>query len=308
MADALGASLDALATERRLPAAAELDLLPTRRQVELLAREDAVAVEAVTAAGDAIAGAVDAMVDRLGGGRGRLIYVGAGTPGRLALLDAAECGPTFGLEDGRVIAVIAGGDGAHVRAMEQGEDDAEAGRHDVGSLGPGTDDVVVGITASGRTPYVVAAVETAAEAGALTVAVTNNTGSELSRRAELAIEVPTGPEVLAGSTRLKAGTAQKLVLNTLSTLTMVGLGHTFGDLMVDVRATNTKLHRRAQRIVREATGVSEAQAAAALDAADGEAKVAVVALLAGIDAAEAGRRLRASRGHVRAALESGSRP
>lgn len=297
---------DELSTEGRLPDVADLDLLSTREQVALLAREDAVAVAAVTDAGDAIAAAVDAIVGQMRRG-GRLVYVGAGTPGRLALMDAAECGPTFGLDEGRVVAVMAGGGEASRRAVEQGEDDRAAGRRDVGEVDLVAADVVVGISASGRTPYVVAALEAAAAAGALTIALANNPGSALSRLADLTVEVPTGPEVVAGSTRLKAGTAQKLVLNAFSTLVMVRLGHTLGDLMVDVRATNEKLRRRAHRVVREATGATGAEVTDALDAADGAAKVATVALLAGVDAGEARRRLAATDGHARAAARHGAR-
>jgi N-acetylmuramic acid 6-phosphate etherase len=294
-------ALDALDTEGRLPAAADLDLLPTRRQVALMAQQDMVAVAAVDAAGDQIAEAVDAVADRLRAG-GRMFYVGAGTPGRLAVLDAAECPPTFGTDAGRVVAILAGGASAAGAAREGAEDDAGAGRRDLAAHGVSAADVVVGISASGRTPYVLAAIERAGQVGALTVGIANNPGSALAGAADLAIEVRTGPEVLSGSTRLKAGTAQKLVLNTLSTLTMVALGHTYADLMIDVRAGNTKLRRRAERIVATATGASAAEVTAALDAAGGMVKVAVVALLAGVDTAEATRRLDTVGGHVRAAV------
>lgn len=295
--------LDALETEGRLPAAADLDLLATRRQVALMAQQDMAAVAAVDAAGDQIAAAVDAIAARLRAG-GRLLYIGAGTPGRLAVLDAAECPPTFGIADGRVGAILAGGATATSAAVEDVEDDAEAGRRDLGDRGVTATDAVVGISASGRTPYVLAAIEGARQIGALTVGIANNPGSALAAAADMAIEVRTGPEVLSGSTRLKAGTAQKLVLNALSTLTMVALGHTYADLMIGVRATNTKLRRRAERIVANATGASSAEVIAALDAAGGAAKVAVVSLLAGVDTAEATRRLEFARGHVRAAIDS----
>lgn len=302
MGDADGAAtLDALATEGRLPAAADLDRLPTRRQVALLAQQDATAVAAVAAAGDQIAAAVDAVAACLRAG-GRLLYVGAGTSGRLALLDAAECGPTFGLPHGRVVAIVAGGERAARAAVEAVEDDADAGRCDLGDQGIGPADAVVGVSASGRTPYVLAALALGRERGALTVGVANNAGSPLARAADLAIEVVTGPEVLAGSTRLKAGTAQKLVLNALTTLSMVQLGHTYGDLMIDVQVTNVKLRRRAERIVAAATGAGPDRVSAALDAADGAAKVAVVSLLAGVDAAEATRRLTGAGGRVRLAV------
>jgi N-acetylmuramic acid 6-phosphate etherase len=298
-------AIDHLATEGRLPAARDLDLLRTSEQVALFAAEDARAVAAVAAAGDQIAAAVDLTVERLRRG-GRLIYVGAGTPGRLAVTDAAECRPTFGLPDGRVVAVMAGGDHAMSRAAERGEDDAAAGHADLDALAPTGDDVVVGISASGRTPYVLAALQRAAEAGAATVALVNNTGSPIAGAADVAIVAETGPEIVSGSTRLKAGTAQKLVLNTLSTLTMVQLGHTYGDLMVDVQATNDKLVARAHAIVAAATGATGDHVEAALAAADGAAKVAIVTLLADVDAAEARRRLDAADGHVRAAVGDGA--
>lgn len=296
--------LDALTTEGRVPEARNLDLLSTRQQVALLSAHDRVAVDAVEASGDRIAEVVELVASRLADG-GRLIYVGAGTSGRLALLDAAECGPTFGLEAGRVVAVMAGGEQAFGRALEQGEDDAEAGRADLASNEPGPDDVVVGVAASGRTPYVLAALGLAREAGAATVAVACSPDSPLAAGADHAIEVVTGPEVVSGSTRLKAGTAQKLVLNAISTLTMVRLGRTLGDLMVDVRATNDKLQRRAVRIVVEATGATEVDAAEALEAAGGRAKVAIVMLLAGVGVETAAQRLQDADGHVRRALEVG---
>ncbi|MGH8775480.1 MAG: N-acetylmuramic acid 6-phosphate etherase, partial [Jiangellaceae bacterium] len=232
---------------------------------------------------------------------GRLVEVGAGTPGRLAVLDAAECGPTFGIDDGQVVALMAGGDGAVREAVEHGEDDEDGGRADLFGLGVTADDVIVAVSASGRTPYVLAAAEAARSVGALTVAVVNNPNSPIAAACDIAIEVLTGPEVVSGSTRLKAGTAQKLVLNAISTITMVQLGHTYGDLMVDLRATNEKLRWRAQRIVAEATGASASDVAAALAAGGGEAKVATVMLLAGIDADVARRRLEAADGHVREA-------
>jgi N-acetylmuramic acid 6-phosphate etherase len=292
--------LDALETEGRLGEAADLDRMSTTEQVMLMSRQDLVAAAAVAAAHDSIVNAVDATVERLRRG-GRLIELGAGTPGRLAVLDAAECGPTFGIEDGQVIAVMAGGIGAVREAVEDGEDDEQGGRADLLRLDVTPDDVIVVVSASGRTPYVLAAAAAARERGALTIAVVNNPGSPIAAACDQAIEVLTGPEVVSGSTRLKAGTAQKLVLNAISTLTMVQLGHTYGDLMVDLRGRNEKLRRRAQRIVAEATGASEAAVATALAESDGDAKVATVMLLAGIDAEVAHRRLEAADGHVRKA-------
>jgi N-acetylmuramic acid 6-phosphate etherase len=291
--------LDRLDTEGRLPEAADLDRMSTLEQLELMGRQDQVAVEAVAAARGQLARAVDLAAERLRVG-GRLIELGAGTPGRLAVLDAAECGPTFGVDE-RVIAVMAGGSDAVRNAIECSEDDFDLGVTDMRNLDLGPDDVLVAVSASGRTPYVLGAVEVARAEGALTIAVVNNPGSALASICDVAVEPLTGPEIISGSTRLKAGTAQKLVLNTISTLVMVRLGRTYGDLMVDVRASNAKLRRRTQRIVMEATGTSEGMVAAALEAAGGEAKVALVMLLAGVDAAVARTRLADADGHVRQA-------
>ncbi|HEX5996696.1 MAG TPA: N-acetylmuramic acid 6-phosphate etherase [Jiangellales bacterium] len=291
--------LDRLDTEGRLPEAADLDRMSTLEQLELMSRQDRVAVEAVAAARGQLALAVDLAAERLRHG-GRLIELGAGTPGRLAVLDAAECGPTFGVDE-RVIAVMAGGSDAVRNAIERSEDDFDLGVRDVRNLGVGPDDVLVAVSASGRTPYVLGAAEVARDQGTLTIAVVNNPGSALAAICDVAVEALTGPEVISGSTRLKAGTAQKLVLNTISTLVMVRLGRTYGDLMVDVRASNAKLRRRAQRIVREATGAPERTVGAALEAAGGEAKVALVMLLAGVDAGVARTRLADAQGHVRRA-------
>jgi N-acetylmuramic acid 6-phosphate etherase len=294
-------NLAALATEGRLPAAADLDLLPTAVQVALLCAQDRAAVAAVEAARDQLVAAIDAAAVRLGRG-GRLIEVGAGTPGRLAVLDAAECHPTFGVDDGLVLGIVAGGSGALTRAVEDGEDNRAGGAADLAAAAVGPDDVVLAVSASGRTPYVRGAIEAATAAGALTVGVVNNPDSPIAAECALAVEVLTGPEVVSGSTRLKAGTAQKLVLNTFSTLLMVKLGHTYGDLMINVSGSNSKLRWRSQRVVAEATGAPAAEVSAALAAAGGEAKVATVMLLAGVEAAVARGRLAAARGHVRAAL------
>jgi N-acetylmuramic acid 6-phosphate etherase len=286
-------SLDALATEAARPDLYDLDARPINEVVALLVAAEGEAHGAVVAAVPSIAAAAEAIVERLERG-GRLIYAGAGTPGRLGVLDAAECGPTFGTD--LVRGVIAGGPRALTEAIEGAED-----AYDPADLADLTAaDAVVGITASGRTPYVLGALEHARAAGALTVAIVNNAGSEAS--ADLVIELLTGPEVLAGSTRLTAGTAQKVVLNALSTSVMIALGKAYGPRMVDVRLTNAKVRRRAVRIVRDAAGVDEDVAAAALTAAAGHAKTAIVALLAGVDAAEAAARLDRARGHVRAAL------
>lgn len=296
-----GRTLDGLATEGRLPAAADLDRLRTDAQVALMCAQDRVAVQAVEAARGQLVAAIDAAADRLRRG-GRLIEVGAGTPGRLAVLDAAECRPTFGVDEGQVLGIMAGGSDALPRAVETGEDDRGAGAADLAAVAVGAGDVVLAVSASGRTPYVRGALAAAAAAGALTVGVVNNPESPIAAECDLVVEVLTGAEVVSGSTRLKAGTAQKLVLNTFSTLLMVKLGHTYGDLMINLSGSNSKLRWRAQRIVAAATGAPAAEAAAALAAADGEVKVATVMLLAGVGAGPARRRLAAARGHVRAAV------
>ena len=271
----------------------DLDARPIGEIVALLVAAEGEAHAAVLAAVPRIAAAAEAIAARLQRG-GRLIYAGAGTPGRLGVLDAAECGPTFGTDVVR--GVIAGGTAALTAAIEGAEDTFDPA--DLADLTAA--DALVGITASGRTPYVLGALEHARAAGALTVAIVNNPSSEAS--ADVVIELLTGPEVLAGSTRLTAGTAQKVVLNTLSTSVMIALGRAYGPRMVDVRVTNAKVRRRAVRIVRDAAGVDEETATAALAAAGGHAKTAIVALLAGVDAAEAAVRLDRARGRVRDAL------
>jgi N-acetylmuramic acid 6-phosphate etherase len=295
--------IGALVTEAWDPAGADLDLRSTGELVALMNEADADVPRAVARAHDALVAAIDAVAGRLEAG-GRLVYVGAGTSGRLALVDAVECQSTFAIPPGLVVALVAGGaDGAAV-AQEQAEDDAGASARELRELAPEATDAVVGISASGRTPYVLAALDEARRAGALTVAVVCVEGSELGAMADHEVAVVVGGEVIAGSTRLKAGTAQKLVLNSISTIAMVRLGKTFGNLMVDVVATNEKLRDRVRRIVGLATGDADERVDEALEAAGGDAKVAIVALLAGVDADGARARLERSRGVVRKALES----
>ena len=284
-----------LSTEGARPERAEIDRLPTDELVRLMNEDDQAVALAVAAARSQIAAAVDAIVPRLEAG-GRLIYVGAGTAGRLGVLDASECGPTFNSD--QVVGYIAGGPGAVSTATESAEDDASAGA----GIPVTAADAVVGISASGRTPYVLGAIEHASRHGALTVGLACNTGSPLSAAVTHPIEVVVGPEFIAGSTRLKAGTAQKLVLNMLSTLTMVRLGKTYGNLMVDVRVTNAKLRDRATRIVERVAGADADEAAAALAAAGDDAKVAVTMLRIGTTADDARERLQAAGGHLRRAL------
>ena len=296
-------ALDDLVTEARAPTGADHDLRSTAELVELMNRQDASVPAAVDAARAQITAAIEEIVARLARG-GRLIYVGAGSSGRIAALDAAECESTFSTEPGQVVALVAGGVVASPAVQAAAEDGAEVGAAEVAALGAGEADAVVGISASGRTPYVLGALRAAADAGALTVALVAVPDSELSRIADHELAVVVGPEFLAGSTRLKAGTAQKLVLNTISTVAMIRLGKTYGDLMVDVHATNEKLRERVRRIVRQATGASEDEADRALEEAQGSAKVAIVSLLASIDAGEARARLDAAGGSIRSAVSA----
>jgi N-acetylmuramic acid 6-phosphate etherase len=286
-------SLDQLVTEAGGAPDVDYELRSTAELVELMAGAEAVVPEAVRANAAAIARAIDAIVERMAAG-GRLVYVGAGTSGGLAALDARECVTTFSAAPGQVVALTA--------ETDEAEDDRDAGTASVGAAQVSAGDAVVGISASGRTPYVLGALEAAADAGAVTVALVCVPDSELAERADHTIAVVVGPEFIAGSTRLKAGTAQKLVLNAISTIVMLRLGKTFGNLMVDVVAANEKLRGRVRRIVRTATGASSDEVDEALEAAGGEAKVAIVSLLAGIDAETARARLEQAKGNVRLAL------
>ncbi|WP_418957750.1 N-acetylmuramic acid 6-phosphate etherase [Streptomyces tritici] len=301
---ALQAQLAALTTEAFRPELAEIDRLPTLDLARLMNGEDTAVPRAVAARLPEIAAAIDAVAARMARG-GRLIYAGAGTAGRLGVLDASECPPTFNTDPSRVVGLIAGGPTAIAEAVEGAEDSAELAATDLQRLGLAPDDTVVGVSASGRTPYAVGAVTHARAAGALTVGLSCNEDSPLGAAAEHALEIVTGPELLTGSTRLKAGTAQKLVLNMISTITMIRLGKTYGNLMVDVRASNDKLHARSRRIVSLATGAPDAEIEKALVAADGEVKTAILMILADVDAKEAERRLAGSAGHLRAALAAG---
>ena len=284
-------------TEASVDRFADLEARPTREIVSLLNDEDATVAGAVAEAGDELAAAIDAIAGRLEGGGGRLVYVGAGTSGRLAALDAAECAPTFG-SDPEVVAVFVDG--------EDAEDDRARGAADLRALAIGPRDAVVAISASGATPYTVAALESAAETGALCVAVVCARGSALAALAEHEVAVVVGPEAIAGSTRLKAGTAQKLVLNAISTVTMVRLGRTYAGLMVGVTPGNEKLRARARRNLMLVSGAAEGDVDAALDAAGGDARIALVSLLAGVDPSTARERLEGAGGSVRLALGSTS--
>src|SRR5262245_40312936 len=296
--------LDAPATEQRNPRTADLDAMSTEALLSAMNDEDRTVAGAVRAELPRIAAVVDAVAARLRAG-GRLVYCGAGTSGRLGVLDAAECGPTFAAAPGQVTALIAGGAPALQRAVEGAEDDAAQGAADLQQLGIRRGDAVVGLTASGRTPYVLGALRCARAAGAFTAAVVCSPGGPAAAAADVAIEIATGPEVLTGSTRLKAGTAQKLVLNMLSTAAFVRLHKVHGNLMVDLQATNDKLRARSRRIVAQATGSEPAAAAAALERCGGEVKTAIVVLAAGVSVSAARHLLRDLDGSVRAALAQG---
>ncbi|WP_371677382.1 N-acetylmuramic acid 6-phosphate etherase [Streptomyces sp. NBC_01276] len=298
---ALRAQLDSLTTEAFRPELADIDRLPTLEIARVMNAEDATVPAAVAGRLPQIAAAVDGIAARMARG-GRLVYAGAGTAGRLGVLDASECPPTFNTDPEQVVGLIAGGPTAMVKAVEGAEDSAELAAADLTALGLTADDSVIGISASGRTPYAVGAVEFARSRGALTVGLSCNAGSALAAAAEHGIEVVVGPELLTGSTRLKAGTAQKLVLNLISTVTMIRLGKTYGNLMVDVRASNEKLRARSRRIVALATGAPDAEIEAALTATDGEVKNAILVILGGVDGPTAATLLTASGGHLRAAL------
>lgn len=294
-------SLRQLATEQANPASAALDTLSALEIVRLMNAEDAHVPEAVGRELPAVAAAVEVITGRLRAG-GHLFYVGAGTSGRLGTLDAAECPPTFSTPPELVQALIAGGPQALTHAVEGAEDDPAAGRRDLQAAGVSGADAVVGISASGRAPYVLGALDLAREVGAATIGLCCTGRSAFLDRCDIVIAPLVGPEILTGSTRLKAGTAQKLVLNMLSTATMVGLGKCYGNLMVDMRATNSKLRDRAARIVGAVTGSDYAEAWSMLEAAEFETKVAIVMLKTGASREEAQQRLDRSDGHLRAAL------
>ncbi len=296
--------LSALETEKRNLATIAIDRMRAVEIARVMNAEDATVAAAVQRELPSIARAIEGITARLKRG-GRLFYIGAGTSGRLGVLDASECPPTFGTPPELVVGWIAGGPDALTRSIEGMEDDSEAGRVDAARLGITTKDTLVGIAASGRTPYVLGAVAYAKEWGALTVGLACNAGTPLGQATDIMIAPVVGPEVISGSTRLKAGTAQKMVLNMLSTGTMILLGKTYGNLMVDVQPTNVKLRRRAIGIVREATGLPEPAAEALLHASNDEVKTAIVAALAGVDPATARARLGAADGVVRIALEGG---
>jgi N-acetylmuramic acid 6-phosphate etherase len=295
------AGLEKLLTEQTNPASASIDTLSTESVLRIMNAEDRQVAGAVEREIPAIARAVDAVVEAFERG-GRLFYIGAGTSGRLGVLDASECPPTFNVPPEMVQGIIAGGEAALSQATETTEDDPAAGARDLEARGFTGGDVLVGIAASGRTPYVLGAVERARRLGAVTVGISCTPDSELARAVEIAITPLVGPEVVAGSTRMKAGTAQKLVLNMLSTGAFVRLGYVYGNLMVNVQPKNAKLRDRARRIVAQAAGVSVERAGEWLAKAGGSVRVAIVMAKAGVSREDAGRRLAAAKGRVSKAL------
>lgn len=294
-------NLGSLVSESRNPATLNLDEMTTLEMVTAFNHEDSKVPEAIRAVLPEVAQAVEMAAASFKAG-GRLIYLGAGTSGRLGVLDASECPPTFGVPHGLVVGLIAGGPGALLKAVEGAEDSEELGVTDLKNLQITPADTVVGLAASGRTPYVIGALRYARELGCATVAISCNPDSPIAHEAQVAISPVVGPEALTGSTRLKSGTAQKLVLNMISTGAMVKNGKVYQNLMVDVKATNVKLVDRACRIVVEATGAARAEAEAALTQTDFEVKPAILMILANISAQEAIQRLTSHHGFLRAAL------
>ncbi|WP_208949869.1 N-acetylmuramic acid 6-phosphate etherase [Rahnella sp. ChDrAdgB13] len=295
------ANLGTLVSETRNPETMNLDEMSTLELVTCFNQQDRKVPEAIQKVLPEIAKAVDSAAASFKAG-GRLIYLGAGTSGRLGVLDASECPPTFGVPHGMVVGLIAGGPGAMLKAVEGAEDSETLGVEDLKNLNLTDKDTVVGLAASGRTPYVIGALRYATDLGCATVAISCNPDSPIAREANIEISPVVGPEALTGSTRLKSGTAQKLVLNMISTGAMVKTGKVYQNLMVDVKATNVKLVDRACRIVVEATGASRADAEQALSQTDFDVKPAILMLLAGIDASEAKARLSHHNGFLRAAL------
>lgn len=295
-------NLSKLVTEGRNPDTMKIDQVSTIEMVRLINEQDQQVALAVAAAQEKIAAAIDVIAAKLGNG-GRLIYIGAGTSGRLGILDAAECPPTFGVDYELVQGLIAGGTGAIFKAVEGAEDDPELGRKDLMEKQLTAKDVVCGIAASGRTPYVIGGMSYAREVGATVICVTMNPESEMAKMADIPIVVVVGPEVIMGSTRMKAGTAQKMVLNMLSTGAMVKLGRVYSNLMVDVKATNEKLVARAKKIVMLATGVDEATATAVLTETKFDVKLGILMLKTGLDQQTAKEVLDACRGYIQKAID-----
>ena len=297
----MAVELDKIATEQRNPRTAHIDEVSTLEMVTLINSEDHRVADAVQEVLPQIAEAVDLIAERLSSG-GRLVYVGCGTSGRLGILDASECPPTYNVSPELVQGLIAGGFPAIFKAVECAEDSRELGEEDLKKIAFSDKDVLCGLAASGRTPYVLGAMAYAKQIGASVIAVTCCKGSQIDRAADIGIAPEPGPEVVTGSTRMKSGTAQKMVLNMLSTGAMIRMGKVYGNLMVDVQPSNEKLVRRCQRIVMQATGADEAQAVAALDASGYHCKTAIVMILCGVSAGEAGELLARAGGRIAGAV------
>ena len=293
--------LSQMITEGRTPASQNIDELSTEAMLRVINDEDKKVALAVEAIVPQIAQVVDAITSAFSKG-GRLIYCGAGTSGRLGILDASECPPTFGTPRSQVVGLIAGGHTAILQAVENAEDNVEQGAQDLKDIDFNANDVLVGIAASGRTPYVLGALAYAKQQGAFSAALTCNPNSPMSQAADVALTPVVGPEVVTGSSRMKAGTAQKLVLNMLTTGAMIRSGKVYGNLMVDVEATNQKLVQRQINIVKQATDCDDATAQQALNACQGHCKTAIVMVLAGLDASEAKALLKQNSGFIRNAL------
>ena len=294
--------LAALRTEQVDEKFALLDVMTVDELLHVMNESDTEVPKAIAHVIPTIKIVIDEIIDRMLQG-GRLIYMGAGTSGRLGVLDAAELGPTFSVAPTEVLAFIAGGDIALRQAVEAAEDKTELSVAELKKINLTAQDIVIGIAASGRTPYAISALKYANEIGALSIGLTSNPGSEITKVAQHAIAVDTGPELLAGSTRLKSGTAQKLVLNMISTITMIRLGKTFGNLMVDLQITNEKLMDRAVRIIQNATGADRSVALVALEGSGHRVKVAILMILLHVDAIEAEARLKTASNHIRQALD-----
>ena len=299
----MSVDLKRLSTEKRNPDTKNLDSMSTLEIVKAMNLEDKKVPEAINEHLEEISLIIEDAVDALKR-NGRIIYCGAGTSGRLAVSDASECPPTFGVNDSKVIALIAGGNNAFIKAVEGAEDDKEAAIKDLERLDVNENDIVIGLAASGRTPYVVSALQYAKSRGCKTASIACNKDSEIGKIADKHVDVIVGPEVLTGSTRLKAGTAQKLILNMISTASMVKMGKAYENLMVDVVPTNEKLYRRAESIVMEATGISLEKAKEKLKEANGNTKIAITMILADCNYQEAINKLEKADGHIKEAIKS----
>jgi N-acetylmuramic acid 6-phosphate etherase len=294
--------LSKLTTEQRNPETMNLDQMTPLEIAETMNRQDAKVIEAVKEVLPQVAKVIEWTTEAISSG-GRIIYMGAGTSGRLGVLDAVECPPTFGVSPDVVVGLMAGGERAFVKAVEGAEDSETLGTEDLKNIGLNEKDVVIGIAASGRTPYVIHALRYARSIGVKTAIIACNRDSEMSKEADIAIEPVTGPEVLTGSTRLKAGTAQKLILNMISTGSMVGSGKAYENLMVDVMQSNEKLKTRAENIVMEATGCEREKARTAIDEAKGSVKLAITSILLDTPVEEAEKALAEAKGHIRKAIK-----